>query len=95
MSGSATRRALLVASLFAVCLLVAAPFTSATHNHIGDDSKDKCVNCHHAFLSLEPSDFHSSFDFGLLALGALDFSSESEAISRPHIANSVRAPPVA
>ena len=95
MSGSVTKMALLVASLLAVCLLVTAPFTSATHNHIGDDSKDKCVACHHAFLSLEPTDFHSNFNFGLLALGALDFSTESEAASRPHIANSVRAPPVA
>jgi len=95
MSGSATKRALLVASLFAVCLLVTAPFTSATHNHIGDDSKDKCVACHHAFFSLEPTDFHSNFSFELLALGALDFSCEPEAISQPHLANSVRAPPVA
>ena len=95
MNESVTKRALLVASLFAVCLLVASPFTSATHNHIGDDSKDKCVACHHAFLSLDPSEFHSNFGFGLLALGAFDFSGESEAISRPHIANSVRAPPVA
>ena len=95
MSGSATRIALLVASLFAVCLLVAAPFASATHNHIGDESKGKCVACHHAFLSLQPSDFHSNISFELFALGTFDFSSESEAISKPHIANSVRAPPVA
>ena len=95
MSGSTIKKLLLAASLFAVCLLVAEPFTCSTHNHDGDESKEKCVACHHAFLALEPSDFHSSISVELFALGTLDLSSESEASSEPHIANSVRAPPVA
>jgi hypothetical protein len=95
MSGSATRIALLVASLFAVCLLVVAPFTSATHDHIGDESKDKCLACFHAFLSLEPDASSLHITFQLFALGTLGFSNESEVISNFCTADSVRAPPVA
>jgi hypothetical protein len=95
MSGSSTRTALLAASLLAVCLFVAAPFTSATHDHIGDASKDKCLACFHAFLSLEPDDSNFHITFQLFALGTLGFSNESEVISNFCTADSVRAPPVA
>jgi hypothetical protein len=95
MSGSAIKVALLATCLFAVCLLVSAPFTAAPHNHLGDESKDKCLACLHAFLSLEPSESHPDITFQLSTGGTLGFSSESKTSFEPHATNSVRAPPVA
>ena len=95
MSGSVTKVALITASLFAVCVLLAAPFVSSTHNHVGDESKGKCVACVHTFLSLDPSESHHHFSFQLSELGTLVFAGESDVVSELPTANSVRAPPVA